>query len=100
MSAQMSSRLASPVPNHSAMSGASARMGVACAATMYGESRRDARLERASRTPGEDAGQPTDEKAEQDLGQRRQEVRTDDALQPTGQKRSATTSGPGRMKRG
>jgi len=34
MSAQMSTRLPRPVPNHSAMRGAKARIGVACAATM------------------------------------------------------------------
>ncbi len=49
--AQMRTLLPRPLPNQSAISGASARIGVACAATMYGESSRSAMCERASTIP-------------------------------------------------
>ena len=48
MSPQITTLLVSPGPNHSASSGASARIGVAWAATMYGEIRRSTRTDRAS----------------------------------------------------
>ena len=47
MSATMTEWAKSPLPNHSAMSGASARIGTAWAATRYGESTRFASRERA-----------------------------------------------------
>ena len=51
ISVVMTSFDASPVPNHRAISGARARIGVAWAATRYGLRSRSARRERASRTP-------------------------------------------------
>ena len=48
ISAQMTTLPSSPGPNHRAMSGARARIGVACAATRYGETRRSTNALRAS----------------------------------------------------
>ncbi len=47
ISAQMTTLPRSPGPNHRAMSGARARIGVACAATRYGDSRRSTNALRA-----------------------------------------------------
>ena len=47
MSATMTEWANNPLPNHSAMSGASARIGTAWAATRYGERTRFASRDRA-----------------------------------------------------
>ena len=72
----------SPVPNQSAMSGARARIGIAWAATMYGERSRAAKRERASSTPtGTPRPAPTT-KPRSDLLERRPGVRRHRAVGP------------------
>ena len=90
----------SPVPNHSTSSGASARIGRG----LRGD---EVRRQQALRDGGsreqvaDHDGQPgADDEAEDDLGERRAEMRLDRPVGPGRDEPLETTSGAGRMKTG
>ena len=99
--AQMTTLLVRPGPNHSASSGARARIGVAWAATMYGETIRS-----TSARPGEPvAGDEADDGPDEQARGRSRRASTRRAArsrhQPSrGRTGDATDSGGGRMNGG